>query len=62
MCIYRVIALLKFGGDINSRTSSNETTLHKAARWDRKEVAVYLLEKGARVDMRSNDHQFCYEL
>ena len=40
-------ALLYFGANINSLTKEKETALHKAAMWNRRDVVIYLLSKGA---------------
>lgn len=40
-------ALLQAGVDINLRTTSKETPLHKAARVNRKPICIWLLNRGA---------------
>ena len=43
------------GGDINSKTKNKETSLHKCARWDCKNCAIILLEKGADPKIKNSD-------
>lgn len=47
--------LIKAGANINGKTNSKETALHKCARWDRKEAAIILLELGADPTIRNSD-------
>ena len=46
---------VKAGAYIDGTTNSNETALHKCARWDRKEAAIYLLSLGANPDFKNSD-------
>lgn len=47
-------ALLQAGVDINIKTLSKETPLHKAARANRKPICVWLLNRGADADLLSS--------
>ncbi len=47
--------LIKAGANINGKTNSKESALHKCARWDRKEVAIILLKKGADPTIKNSD-------
>jgi ankyrin repeat protein len=38
---------IKAGCDVNSKTKNKETSLHKCSRWNSKNCAIILLEKGA---------------
>lgn len=48
-------ALIRFGADIDGKTNSNETALHKAARWDRYQAAIILLRRGASPTVKNGD-------
>ena len=50
-----LMALLNAGADVNLRTNGKETALHKATRWDQKDVAVLLLKRGALAHFRNGD-------
>ena len=50
-----LLALLAFGADVNLRTSGKETALHKATRWDQKDVAILLMKKGALPYFKNGD-------
>lgn len=54
--------LLKYGADLDGKTNSNETALHKAARWDRFEIAIILLELGAAVHVKNGDGNRCWDM
>lgn len=47
--------LIKAGANINGKTNSKETALHKCGRWDRKEAAIMLLKLGADPSIKNND-------
>jgi ankyrin repeat protein len=47
--------LIKAGANINGKTKSKETALHKCGRWDRKEAAIILLKLGADSTVKNND-------
>ena len=47
--------LIKSGANINGKTNSKETALHKCGRWDRKEAAIILLSLGADPTIKNND-------
>lgn len=47
--------LIKAGVNINGKTNSKETALHKCGRWDRKEAAIILLKLGADPTIRNSD-------
>lgn len=47
--------LIKAGANINGKTNSKETALHKCGRWDRKDVAIVLLKLGADPTIRNCD-------
>ena len=55
-------ALLRAGVDVNLRTHSKETALHKACRFNRKEVCVWLLKHGADAGLLSNEGYRASEL
>jgi hypothetical protein len=46
---------VKAGADIDGKTNSKETALHKCGRWDRKEAALYLLSLGANPSFKNGD-------
>jgi ankyrin repeat protein len=50
-----LLLLLKAGADIDGKTNSNETALHKAARWNRREIAIALLKRGAKIEIKNGD-------
>jgi ankyrin repeat protein len=50
-----LLALLSAGADVNLRTNGKETALHKATRWDQKDVAVLLLKRGALPHFKNGD-------
>jgi ankyrin repeat protein len=47
--------LINAGANINGKTNSKETALHKCARWDRKEAAIILLKLGADPTVKNID-------
>ena len=47
--------LIKAGANINGKTNSKETALHKCGRWDRKEAAIMLLKMGADPTVKNSD-------
>jgi ankyrin repeat protein len=47
--------LIKAGANINGKTKSRETALHKCGRWDRKEAAIMLLKLGADPTIKNTD-------
>jgi ankyrin repeat protein len=47
--------LIKSGANINGKTNSKETALHKCGRWDRKEAAIVLLKLGADPTIKNSD-------
>lgn len=47
--------LIKFGANVNGKTKSKETALHKCGRWDRKDVAIILLKLGADPTIKNSD-------
>ena len=46
---------VKAGANIDGKTNSKETALHKCGRWDRKEAALYLLSLGANPACKNGD-------
>lgn len=46
---------IKAGANIDGKTNSKETALHKCGRWDRKEAALYLLSLGANPACKNGD-------
>ena len=46
---------IKAGANIDGKTNSKETALHKCGRWDRKEAALYLLSLGANPSFKNGD-------
>ena len=50
-----LMAYIKAGCDVNSKTKNKETSLHKCGRWDTKSTAIMLLEHGARPDIKNSD-------
>jgi len=46
---------VKAGANIDGKTNSKETALHKCGRWDRKEAAIYLLSLGANPAFKNGD-------
>jgi len=46
---------VKAGANIDGKTNSKETALHKCGRWDRKEAAIYLLSLGANPLLKNGD-------
>ena len=46
---------IKAGCDLNCKTKNKETSLHKCARWDCKNCAIILLEKGADPKIKNSD-------
>ena len=46
---------IKAGANIDGKTNSKETALHKCGRWDRKEAAIYLLSLGANPAFKNGD-------
>ena len=49
------LLLLKWGADINGFTNSKETALHKCGRWNRKELALLLIQRGAILHYKNSD-------
>ena len=47
--------LIKFGANVNGKTKNKETALHKCGRWDRKDVAIILLNLGADPTIKNTD-------
>jgi ankyrin repeat protein len=47
--------LIRAGANINGKTKSRETALHKCGRWDRKEVAIILMKLGADPTIKNAD-------
>ena len=47
--------LIKAGANINGKTNSKETALHKCGRWDRKEAAIILMKLGADPIIKNSD-------
>jgi len=56
-----LLALLAYGADVNLRTSGKETALHKATRWDQKDVAILLMKKGALPHFKNGDGKVASE-
>ncbi len=56
-----LMAYIKAGCDVNSKTKKKETSLHKCARWDTKNCAIILLEHGARPDIKNSDGNIASE-
>ena len=50
-----MMTLIKAGANIDGRTNSKESSLHKCGRWDRKECAIVLLKLGANPHFKNND-------
>jgi ankyrin repeat protein len=50
-----LMAYIKAGCDVNIKTKNKETSLHKCGRWDTKDCAILLLERGARSDIKNSD-------
>jgi ankyrin repeat protein len=50
-----LIAYLKAGADVDGKTKNKETSLHKCARWNIKECAIILLQKGANPTIKNSD-------
>lgn len=50
-----LMAYLKAGADVDGKTKNKETSLHKCARWNTKECAIILLQKGANPSIRNSD-------
>lgn len=50
-----LMAYLKAGADVDSKTKNKETSLHKCARWNTKECAIILLQKGANPSIKNSD-------
>ena len=50
-----LLALLAYDADVNLRTTGKETALHKATRWDQKDVAILLMKKGALPHFKNGD-------
>jgi len=55
-------ALLKYGADVNLRTSGKETALHKATRWDQRAVAIMLMERGALPHFKNGDGKIASDM
>jgi ankyrin repeat protein len=54
--------LINAGANINGLTNSKESALHKCARWDRKEVAIVLLELGSNPIIKNSDGKKASEM
>ena len=55
-------ALVYFDADINILSKSRETALHVAAQWNRRDVVIYLMSKGANtgvVNREGNKAEDC---
>lgn len=50
-----LMAYLKAGADVDSKTKNKETSLHKCARWNTKDCAIILLQKGADPRIKNSD-------
>jgi ankyrin repeat protein len=50
-----LMAYLKAGVDVDGKTKNKETSLHKCARWNTKECAIILLQKGANPTIKNSD-------
>jgi ankyrin repeat protein len=50
-----LMAYLRAGSDADSKTKNKETSLHKCARWNTKECAIILLQKGANPIIKNSD-------
>lgn len=50
-----LMAYLKAGVDVDGKTKNKETALHKCARWNTKECAIILLQKGANPTVKNSD-------
>ena len=48
--------------NINRLTNSKESTLHKCARWDRKEAAIVLLEIGVNPIIKNSDGKKAFDI
>ena len=49
---------LDAGGDVDAKDKSGQTPLHRAAAWDRKEVAELLIAKGADLNAKIESTRF----
>ena len=49
---------LDAGGDVDAKDKSGQTPLHRAAAWDRKEVAELLIAKGADLNAKIEAGQY----
>ena len=50
-----LMAYLKAGADVDSKTKNRETPLHKCARWNTKDCAITLLQKSANPTIKNSD-------
>lgn len=55
-------AYLKAGADVDSKTKNKETSLHKCARWNTKDCAIILLQKGANPTIKNSDGNIASEM
>ncbi len=51
----KIEALISKGADVNAKDKYSWTPLHRAAQYDKKDVAEYLISKGAYVNARDED-------
>ena len=57
-----LLAYLKAGADVDTKTKNKETSLHKCARWCTKDCAIILLERGANPKIKNSDGNIASEL
>lgn len=57
-----LLAYLKAGSDVDTKTKNKETSLHKCARWCTKDCAIILLERGANSKIKNSDGNIASEL
>jgi ankyrin repeat protein len=57
-----LLAYLKAGSDVDTKTKNKETSLHKCARWCTKDCAIILLEKGASPTIKNSDGNIASDL
>ena len=57
-----LLAYLKAGSDVDTKTKNKETSLHKCARWCTKDCAIILLERGANPSIKNSDGNIASDL
>jgi ankyrin repeat protein len=57
-----LLAYLKAGVDVDTKTKNKETSLHKCGRWCTKDCAIVLLERGANSKIKNSDGNIALEL